>query len=91
MRTSIERASLPALTWLNSLPRFVPFLAILALMVGGVLIPGWGWLLTAVVVLFLLWTLYLGWPQLDGTQRLMRTTVVMLALAIGLTQAFPRG
>ena len=78
------------MSWLNRLPRFLPFLAILALMVGGVLIPGWGWVLTLVVVLFLLWTLYLGWPRLDPTQRLMRATVTLLAIAIATTQAFPR-
>ncbi len=90
LRNSIERMSLPAVERLNGLPRFVPFLAILALMVGGVLIPGWGWLLSLVVVMFLLWTLYLGWPRLDGTQRIMRATVLLLAVAITLTQAFPR-
>jgi hypothetical protein len=90
LRSSFERLSLPAVAWLSGLPRFVPFLVILALMVGGVLIPGWGWVLTLVVVLFLLWTLYLGWPRLDGTQRIMRVTVLLLAAAVMLTQAFPR-
>lgn len=90
LRSSIERISLPAVGWLNGLPRLVPFLVVLALMVTGVLVPGWGWVFTALVVLFLLWALYLGWPRLAGTERLMRCAVLLVAVAITLTQAFPR-
>ena len=38
LRESFERASLPPLTFLSGLPRFVPFLVILVLAVAGVLI-----------------------------------------------------
>jgi hypothetical protein len=89
-RERIENASLPAITWLNRLPRALPFLGILALVVAGVFVPGWGWLLVLVVVLFLVWTLYLSWPAMDRTNRLMRLTVILLALAITVTQAVPR-
>ena len=89
-RTSVEKASLPLLTRLSRLPRAVPFLAVLALLVGGILIPGWGWVLTALVALFLGWMLYLGWPRLTGVERLMRIAVVLLAAAIAVTQAVPR-
>jgi hypothetical protein len=89
-RQRIEQASLPALTALSRLPRAVPFLAVLALMVAGILVPTWGWVLLLVVVLFLAWTLYLAWPAIDTTGRLMRGTVIVLALAITITQAFPR-
>ncbi len=91
MRMSIEKASLPLLTRLSRLPRVVPFLAVLVLLVAGILVPGWGWVLTLAVVVFLGWMLYLAWPRLTGTERLMRFAVVVLALAIALTQAFPRG
>ena len=47
------------------LPRAFPFLIVLALLVGGILVPGWGWVLTALVVLFLAWILFLGWPRLE--------------------------
>jgi hypothetical protein len=90
LRPRVESASLPVITWLNGLPRAIPFLAILALMVAGILVPGWGWLLLLVVVLFLVWTFYLSWPALDGTNKLMRGTVIVLALAITVTQALPR-
>ncbi len=89
-RASVERASLPVLSRLSHLPRFIPFLVVLALLVGGILIPGWGWVLTALVALFLAWMLFLGWPRLTGVERLMRAAVVLLAVAITLTQAIPR-
>ena len=91
LRESIQRASLPAVQRLNALPRFVPFLVILGLMVAGLFVPGWGWVLLLVVTLFLVWTLYLAWPAMDATQRMMRVTIVLIALAITVTQAFPRG
>lgn len=89
-RTSVEKASLPLLTRLSRLPRIVPFLLVLALLVGGILIPGWGWVLTALVALFLAWMLFLGWPRLTGVERLMRVAVILLAVAIAVTQAIPR-
>jgi hypothetical protein len=76
-RERIESASLPVVKALNGMPRAVPFLIVLALMVP--------------VVLFLAWTLYLGWPALDMGARMGRITVVLIAIAITLTQAFPRG
>lgn len=90
LRENIENASLPTIRRLNDLPRVVPFLVVLALMVGGIVIPGWGWLLLVPVVLFLAWTLYLAWPGLDRGARAGRFTVVLMAVAITLTQAFPR-
>jgi hypothetical protein len=89
-RESLERASLPLLHRLSRLPRAVPFLLVLALLVGGILIPGWGWVLTALVALFLMWMLVLGWPRLSGVERLMRVAVVFIALAIAVSQAIPR-
>jgi hypothetical protein len=90
-RASVEQASLPLVTRLGRLPRAVPFIAVLALLVGGILIPGWGWVLTALVVLFLAWVLFLGWPRLTPVERLMRVAVIAMAVAITVSQAFPRG
>ena len=89
-RASVEQASLPLVNRLGRLPRVVPFLAVLALLVGGILIPGWGWVLTAVVVVFLAWVLFLGWPRLNGVERLMRAAVLLMAVAITIAQAVPR-
>jgi hypothetical protein len=90
LRESVADASLPAVNALNRLPRAVPFLAVLALMVAGIFVPGWGWVFLLVVVLFLGWTLYLAWPALDPTARLGRVAVLLIAVAITLTQAVPR-
>ena len=90
LRESFERASLPAIRWLSGLPRLVPFLAVLALVVAGILVPGWGWVLIAVVSLLLLWILLLAWPRLAVPERLMRSAVVVMLGAIAITQAFPR-
>ncbi|MGL4177107.1 MAG: DUF6703 family protein [Dermatophilaceae bacterium] len=90
LRDSLERASLPALTRLSRLPRPVPFLVVLALVVGGLLVPGWGWVLLAVVSAVLLWFLVLAWPRLTLAERMMRIAVVAMMLAITVTQAVPR-
>lgn len=90
LRQSLESASAPALRRIAALPRAVPFLVVLVLMVAGALIPGWGWVLLALVTLFLAWLLVLGWPRLTTQERLMRAAVVALAAAITVTQALPR-
>ena len=90
LRESFERASLPALTFLSGLPRAVPFLVILALVVAGLFVP-YGWVLIALVVLILLWIALLAWPRLTAAERLMRVAVIVLMAAIAVTQAVPRG
>jgi hypothetical protein len=80
-----------ALTRLTRLPRAVPFLVVLGLLVGGIFIGGAvGAVLLAVVVLVVAWLLYLGWPRLTTSERLGRTAVLLLAVALCLTQVFPR-
>ena len=91
LRESFERASLPALTYISSLPRFVPFLAILGLVIAGLLIPGWGWVLIVLVVLLLAWIGALAWPRLSMPERMMRVAVAVMMAAIAITQAVPRG
>ena len=91
LRESLERASLPALTFLNGLPRFVPFHGVLVLTFAGILLPSPAWLLLVVVVAVLLWILALAWPRLTGAERLMRLAVVAIMVAILVTQVAPRG
>lgn len=91
LRAAIERASVGALTRLTRLPRALPFLVVLGLLVGGIFIGGAvGAVLLAVVVLVVAWLLYLGWPRLTTSERLGRTAVLLLAVALCLTQVFPR-
>ncbi|MEO6143659.1 MAG: DUF6703 family protein [Dermatophilaceae bacterium] len=92
LRPSIERASLPVITRLSRLPRAVPFLIMLALLVAGVVTAGpVGFVLMAVAATFVGWILYLSWPRLSGTERIMRLAVLLLAIALAVVQLFPRG
>lgn len=91
LRDRVTDASLPVLTTLNRAPRAVPFLGVLALMLAGIFVPGWGWLFLVVVVAFLAWTLYLAWPALDAGARAGRVAVLLIAVAVTITQALPRG
>ena len=86
MRESFQRASLPAVRYLNGLPRVVPFLLVLGLVVAGIFLPAPGWILIGIAALLLAWILALAWPRLTVAEKLMRLAVV----AITVTEAFPR-
>jgi hypothetical protein len=90
LRESFERASLPAVRYLNGLPRLVPFLVVLALIVLGVFLPSPAWILIGVAAVLLAWLLALAWPRLTAAERLMRLAVVAVLVAILVTEAFPR-
>ena len=91
VRAGIERVSLPLLVRLAALPRAVPFVVLLAALVGGLAAGGpVGVLLTGFVLLVVLWMTYLGWPRLAMSERFGRLAVSLMALALFLTQAFPR-
>ena len=91
LRESFERISLPALTYLNGLPRFVPFVGILVLTFAGVLLPSPAWLLLVVVILVLAWILALAWPRLSAPEKLMRVAVIAIMTAVLVTQVAQRG
>ena len=91
LRPSIERASLPLVTKLNGLPRAVPFLLLLALLVAGVMIAGpVGFILMGLGAVFVGWILYLSWPRLTSSERIMRSAVLLLAAVLALVQLSPR-
>jgi hypothetical protein len=91
VRQRIDHASLPLMTRLSRLPRLVPFLILLALLVGGVLIGGpTGFVLMAVAAVFVAWVLYLSWPALSSSERIMRLAVLLIAVALAVVQLFPR-
>jgi hypothetical protein len=91
-RLALERASLPLLARVARLPRAVPFLVLLALLVAGVLISGpIGAVLIGLVVLVVAWMLVLAWPALSGVERLGRFAVLLLAVALCTVQLRPRG
>ncbi|MDQ5840527.1 MAG: hypothetical protein M3537_05175 [Chloroflexota bacterium] len=77
------------MTKLSSLPRAVPFLLLLALLLGGLLIKGpVGFVLMGLGAAFVGWILYLSWPRLSGTERIMRFAVLLLAVALAVVGPF---
>ena len=90
-RQALERVSLPLLTRVARLPRPVPFLVLLALLVAGVLVSGpVGAVLVGLVAAVVAWLLALAWPGLTGVERLGRVAVLLLAVALCVVQ-IPRG
>lgn len=89
-RSRVEHASVPLVARLNRLPRTAAFLAVLAVMVAGVLVPRFGFVFTLLVALLVAWLLFLTWPRLTPPERLGRIAVLFLVAALALVQAFPR-
>ncbi|MCK0111164.1 hypothetical protein MWU75_03285 [Ornithinimicrobium sp. F0845] len=86
-RAAIERASLPTLRQLAKLPTWLPMLVMAALILVGAFLGGVvGAVLVGVALLALLWLLYLSWPHLTPSLRMMRIAVLVLLLAIVVTQ-----
>ena len=83
VRGALERASLPVLTRLTSLPRWLVGIVPGVLLLGGLLAPPpWGTIMLGLVALFLAWLLVMSWPRLDGRSRATRTFVVLLLAAV---------
>jgi energy-coupling factor transporter transmembrane protein EcfT len=79
------------MTELSRLPRLLPFVILLILLVAGVFISGpIGFVLMGLAALFVAWVLYLSWPRLNTTERVMRLAVLLLAVAMAVIQLFPR-
>lgn len=90
-RSRVEHAAYPVLDRLERLPRFLPFIAVLALIVVGIAVPRWGFLATALVALLVAFLIYYTWPRLTLPERLMRIAVLALVTAVAVVQAVPRG
>jgi hypothetical protein len=78
-RARFERASAPAILFLNRLPRWAFPVAMGLLLLAGMLVPSpvVGGLLLVVLVIVLGWLLALSWPLLGMPQRLLRLVVVL--------------
>ncbi|MEP6649242.1 MAG: hypothetical protein ABJA74_04920 [Lapillicoccus sp.] len=90
-RSRVEHAAYPVLDRLQRLPRLVPFLGVLVLLVVGILVPRWGFVASAMVALGVAFLLYYTWPRLTMPERLLRVAVLALIMAVTVVQAFPRG
>ena len=79
------------MTRLSRLPKLVPFAVLLTLLGAGLIIQGpAGFVLVGLAALFVAWVLYLSWPVLKGSERIMRLAVLLLAVALAIVQLFPR-
>jgi hypothetical protein len=79
LRRAVERRSTGPLTWLATRPRWVPFVLVLVLLLGGLLAPPVvGAVLLALLALGLAWLTYLAWPKLAASGRITRLIVLVL-------------
>jgi Family of unknown function (DUF6703) len=83
LRRRVERRSAAPLTWLATRPRWLPFLLVLVLLLGGLFAPApIAVLLLVVLALLLVWLTYLAWPKLDPTGRFTRLLVLVLVVYV---------
>lgn len=86
LRRAVEQRSAAPLAWLASRPRWVPFVLVLALLVGGLFAPPpLGSVLLLVLLVLLAWLTFLSWPRLPGGARLIRLAVLAL-VAVAVVQ-----
>jgi hypothetical protein len=79
------------MTRLNRLPKLLPLAILLSLLVAGALIGGPpGFFLMLLATAFVAWVLYLSWPVLTSSERLMRSAVLLLAVVMAVSVLFPR-
>lgn len=85
-RRTLEQTSLPLLTRLHRMPRWIIVVAPAALLLGGLLLrDSWAWLggiLLTVVWVFLAWLTALSWPALSPGSRMVRGLIVVAFGAI---------
>ncbi|NUR15267.1 MAG: hypothetical protein HOQ13_03030 [Dermatophilaceae bacterium] len=89
-RSRVEHASAPWVERMNAVPRPVAIGVLVALLAGGVLAPRpWAGIAFLVVAAFVGWLLFLTWQRLALPERLMRSAVLVLALAVGVVRIVP--
>ena len=83
LRRAVEQRSAAPLAWLATRPRWLPFLLVLALLLGGLFAPpALGVALLVVLLLLLSWLTFLSWPRLATGGRLARLAVLALVLVV---------
>ncbi len=89
-RSRVEHSTHRFLERMNALPRVVPFLVVLALVLAGIFVPHVGFVATLLVTTLVAFLAYYTWPRLTTPEKLLRLAVLFLALALVVVQAFPR-
>ncbi|MHA3838240.1 DUF6703 family protein [Terrabacter sp. AAH1] len=89
-RSRVEHASAPWVERMNAVPRPVAIGVLFALLAVGVLAPRpWAGIAFLVVAAFVGWLLFLTWQRLALSERLMRTAVLVLAVAVAVVRIVP--
>jgi hypothetical protein len=88
LRPRVERWSLPMLARLRLAPRWLVFVVVLGLVLGGVFLhPPLASLPLVVVGGLMAWLTYLAWPALPPNGRVSRALVVLLVLGFAVQRA----
>lgn len=88
LRRAVEARSVGALAWLATRPRWVPFVIVFALLVGGLFAPpAAGIALLVLLLLFLGWITYLAWPRLPQGGRMVRLVVLAVVVVAAVQRA----
>ena len=89
LRSRIEHSSVPIVDRINALPRAVPFVVVLVVMVSAVVLGRWGAISIAVVAVFVAWLLFLTWPRLTAPEKMLRLAVLAIVAVAAVVRAFP--
>lgn len=92
--TPLQRISLPLLTRLSRMPKWLLVVVLSVLLVLGMIQTGplaWlGALILGVLTLFFLWLLVLSWPAIPASGRLLRAIVVVALGGVTVLKAMGR-
>ena len=89
-RSRVEHASYPWIERLRSVPRPAGIGVLVVLLAVGILAPRpWAGLAFLLVAAFVGWLLYLMWERLSLPERLMRTAVLVLTVAVAIVRIVP--
>jgi len=87
-RQAVERASARPLFFLVHLPKWVPMVVALGLLITGFIVPGLlGAAALLLVAIFLGWLAYMSWPRINTSGRIMRVIAMACMVAIIVWQA----
>ena len=91
---ALQRISLPLLTRLSRMPKWLLVVALAVLFVFGMIQSGplaWlGALILGLLTLFFLWLLVLSWPAIPASGRLLRAIVVVALAGVTVLKAMGR-
>jgi hypothetical protein len=81
----LAEVSRPWLIRIRTMPRGILLIIVMALLVGGLFLPGiQGGILVAIIGLFVLWLALLAWPAVGPGGRVIRIAVAAVVLGYAL-------